>query len=205
MAIGGGASRFALCTRGNVRFTELPLKGAYLIDLEKRGDDRGFFARFFCEKEFSRRSLRSHFVQINTSLSHKKGTLRGMHYQLPPSAEAKVVRCVHGALFDAILDLRPHSPTFGKWFGAELSANNRSMMFVPEGFAHGFITLQPDTEVLYMVSAFYSPAHERGVRFDDPMFGISWPETPTEISEKDRKWPDYDADFHGAEALSSLP
>jgi len=187
-----------------MKFTPLPLAGAHLIDLEKRGDDRGFFARFFCKDEFARQELSPSFVQINTSLTAKKGTLRGMHYQLPPAAEVKVVRCIKGALFDVILDLRPHSPTFGKSFGAELSAENRTMMYVPEGFAHGFVTLDPDTEALYLVTAMYAPAAERGVRYDDPKFGIKWPLAPTELSDKDRKWPDFDPAYHGLELLKGV-
>jgi dTDP-4-dehydrorhamnose 3,5-epimerase len=188
-----------------LKFTPLPLKGACLVDLEKRGDERGFFARFFCEKEFAEHGLNSRFLQINTSTSSRGGTLRGMHYQLPPSAEAKVVRCIRGALFDVILDLRPRSATFGEWYGARLDAENRTMMYVPEGFAHGFVTLEPDTEVLYLVTAAYSPDRERGVRWDDPRFRVEWPVPPTEISVKDKAWPDYDPAFHGAELLKSLP
>ena len=187
-----------------MRFTPLPLAGACLIDLEKRGDDRGFFARFFCEDEFARHGLCEKFAQINNSLTAKKGTLRGMHYQLPPAAEVKVVRCIRGALFDVILDLRPHSPTFGQSFGAELSAENRTMMYVPEGFAHGFVTLEADTEALYLVTAPYAPAAERGIRFDDPKFGIRWPVPPVELSDKDRKWPDYDPEFHGVALLKGV-
>ena len=187
-----------------VKFTPLPLVGAHLIHLEKRGDDRGFFARFFCEEEFARQGLLAQFKQINNSLSVKQGTLRGMHYQLPPAAEVKVVRCIQGALFDVILDLRPHSPTFGKWCGETLSAVNRAMMYVPEGFAHGFVTLEPDTEVIYLVSAAYAPAAERGIRYDDPKFGIRWPVTPMELSEKDRKWPAYEPQYHGEALLRSV-
>lgn len=187
-----------------MKFAPLPLAGAHLIHLEKRGDERGFFARFFCEDEFAEHGLITRFVQINNSLTAQKGTLRGMHYQLPPAAEVKVVRCVRGALYDVILDLRPHSPTFGKWFGETLSAENRTMMYVPEGFAHGFVTLEPDTEALYLVSAKYTPDAERGVRFDDPTFGIKWPMPPTELSDKDRKWPDYDPEYHGADLLKNV-
>ena len=143
-------------------------------------------------------------MQINNSLTAVKGTLRGMHYQLPPAAEVKVVRCIRGALYDVILDLRPHSPSFGKWFGEELTAENRSMMYVPQGFAHGFVTLAPDTEALYLDSATYAPAEERGIRFDDPKFGIRWPVAPTELSDKDRKWPDYDPAYHGAALLENV-
>lgn len=177
-------------------FNSTPLQGAYTIDLEKRGDDRGFFARLFCENEFASAGLETRFVQINNSSSAKRGTLRGMHYQLPPAAEVKVVRCIKGALYDVIVDLRPDSPTFKLWFGAELSAENRRMMYVPRGFAHGFITLQDDTEAFYLVSSVYSPENERGLRFDDPAIGIQWPLAPTEMSDKDKRWPDLDAAFH---------
>jgi dTDP-4-dehydrorhamnose 3,5-epimerase len=187
-----------------MKFTPLPLAGACLIDLEKRGDERGFFARLFCEAEFAQHGLCAKFVQINTSLTAKQGTLRGMHYQLPPAAEVKVVRCIRGALYDVVLDLRPHSPTFGRSAGAELSAENRAMMYVPEGFAHGFVTLEPGTEAFYLVSAAYAPAAERGIRYDDPKFGIDWPVPPAELSEKDRTWPDYDPVFHGAALLAAV-
>lgn len=179
-----------------MRFEKTPLDGAYVIQLEKREDDRGFFARFFCEREFGEAGLETHFVQINNSLSRDRGTLRGMHYQLAPSAEVKVVRTLKGALWDAILDLRPDSPTFGKSFGAELTADNRSMMYVPRGFAHGFLTLETDTEALYLVSAFYDPARERGVRWNDPRFDIAWPARPEIISDKDASQRDFDPAWH---------
>lgn len=184
-----------------MKFNPTPLAGACTIDLEKRGDDRGFFARLFCETEFAEAGLETRFLQINNSLSGSKGTLRGLHYQLPPAAEVKVVRCVRGALWDVILDLRAGSASFGKWFGTELSAENRTMMYVPRGFAHGFVTLTDDAEAIYLVSAAYSPDNERGVRFDDPAVGIEWPLQPAEISEKDRNWPDLDADFHAFERM----
>jgi dTDP-4-dehydrorhamnose 3,5-epimerase len=177
-------------------FTETPIAGAFLIDLEPRGDERGFFARFFCEREFGAHGLSTHFVQANNSLSARRGTLRGMHYQLAPKAETKVVRCLRGALFDIVLDLRKGSPTFGKSFGAELSADNRRMMYVPKGFGHGFVTLTDDTEALYLVDEFYSPEHERGVRWDDPKFGIQWPVAPVVMSDKDRSYRDFDAAWH---------
>jgi dTDP-4-dehydrorhamnose 3,5-epimerase len=177
-------------------FTETPIAGAFLIDLEPRGDERGFFARFFCEREFGAHGLSTHFVQANNSLSARRGTLRGMHYQLAPKAETKVVRCLRGALFDIVLDLRPGSPTFGKSFGAELSADNRRMMYVPKGFGHGFVTLTDDAEALYLVDEFYSPEHERGVRWDDPKFGIQWPVAPVVMSDKDRSYRDFDAAWH---------
>jgi dTDP-4-dehydrorhamnose 3,5-epimerase len=187
-----------------MKFTPTPLRDAYLIDLEKRGDDRGFFARVFCEREFAEYGLETRFVQANNSLSSKKGTLRGLHYQLAPSAEVKVVRCIRGALWDAIVDIRPGSETFGKWFGAELSAENRRMMYVPRGFAHAILTLEEDTEALYLVSDFYAPGEERGVRWNDPRFGVEWPIEPTEISPKDAAWPDFDPEFHGIERLRGI-
>lgn len=187
-----------------MKFHPTRLQDAYTVEIEKRGDDRGFFARVFCENEFDQAGLAPKFVQVNNSLSAKKGTLRGMHYQLPPKAEVKLVRCIRGALWDAILDLRPNTPTFGKWFGAELTAENRLMMYVPRGFAHGMVTLTDDTEALYLVSEFYGPEQERGVRWNDPKFAISWPVEPTEISPKDANWPDFDPAFHGIEQLRGL-
>lgn len=187
-----------------MNFSPTPLSGAYLINLDRRGDDRGFFARLFCENEFKNSGLESQFVQINTSLTAKKGTLRGMHYQLPPDSEVKVVRCIRGALFDVIVDLRPDSPTFKKWFGAELTSENRTMMYVPRGFAHGLVTLQDDTEAFYLVSAFYAPESERGVRFDDKEFGIEWPVPILETSDKDRGWPDLDPEWHGVELFRGI-
>lgn len=185
-------------------FTQTPLVGSYLINLEKRGDNRGFFARFFCEREFQQAGLEYHFVQFNNSLTAHKGTLRGMHYQLPPTPEVKVVRCIKGALFDVIVDLRPDSPTFKKWYGAELTAENRTMMYVPRGFAHGLVTLQDDTEAFYLVSAFYSPNQERGLRYNDSTIKIEWPIPIQETSEKDRSWPDFDVEFHGLDLLRGL-
>jgi dTDP-4-dehydrorhamnose 3,5-epimerase len=177
-------------------FTETKLKGAYVIELEKREDERGFFARFYCEREYDAHGLSTHFVQINNSLAVHKGTLRGMHYQLPPKAETKVVRCLRGALWDCIIDLRPDSPTFGQHHAVELTADNRTMFYVPKGFAHGFVTLQDDTEALYLVDEFYAPERERGIRFDDPRFRIEWPLSPSVISDKDRAHPDFNPDHH---------
>jgi dTDP-4-dehydrorhamnose 3,5-epimerase len=177
-------------------FTPTPLAGAYLIDLEKKGDERGFFARAFCEKEFGQHDLVSHFCQVNNSLSAKKGTLRGMHYQLAPKAETKVVRCIRGSMYDLILDLRQDSPTYGQSFGAELSAENRRMMYVPRDFAHGFMTLAHDTEAFYFVDEFYSLEHERGVRYDDPKFSLQWPAAPTVISDKDQSHRSFDPAWH---------
>ena len=182
-------------------FTETPLKGAYLIDLERRGDERGFFARAFCEREFAGHGLVDRFVQANNSLTAREGTLRGMHYQLAPRAETKMVRCIRGSLYDVVLDLRRDSPTFGQSFGAELSADNRRMMYVPKGFAHGFFTLTDDAEALYFVDEVYAPECERGVRWDDPRFAIAWPGEPAVLSDKDRSWRDFDPAWH----LSATP
>ena len=177
-------------------FTKTPLSGAYVIDLEKQGDARGFFARVFCENEFSQHGLVRHFTQVNNSLSAQKGTLRGMHYQLPPRAETKVVRCIRGAFFDIILDLRRDSATFGQSFGAELSAENRRMMYVPKGFAHGFLTLLDDTEAFYLVDEVYSPEYQRCVRYNDPTFELYWPDVPLVISDKDQHQADFDPAWH---------
>lgn len=177
-------------------FSPAPLPGAYLIDLDKKADDRGFFARAYCAEEFGQHGLTKSICQANMSLSVRQGTLRGMHYQLAPKAETKVVRCLRGALYDVILDLRVDSSTFGKSFGTELTAENRRMIYVPKGFAHGFITLADNTEALYFVDEFYSPENERGVRYDDPKFQIEWPAQPSVISEKDKAYPDFDPAWH---------
>jgi dTDP-4-dehydrorhamnose 3,5-epimerase len=165
-------------------FTETPVDGVWVIDLEQRSDERGFFARVFDDAEFEARGLAAHWVNVNDSLSAERGTLRGMHYQLAPAAEVKVIRCIRGAMFDVALDLRT-----GAWFGVELTAENRRMLYVPDHCAHGFLTLEDDTEVLYLTSAHYSPEHERGARWDDPAFGIEWPFAPVVLSDKDRAWP----------------
>lgn len=188
-----------------MKFHQTPLAGARLIELEKRGDERGFFARLFCEREFGAEGLETRFVNVNNSLSSGKATLRGLHYQIGEAAEVKLVRCISGALWDAILDLRPGSPTFGRWFGETLSADNRLMMYVPRGFAHAILTLEPDTEALYLVSAHYAPASERGVRWDDPRFDIRWPIAPREISAKDAGWADFDSAAHDAEQMRAYP
>jgi dTDP-4-dehydrorhamnose 3,5-epimerase len=179
-----------------VIFNETLLRGAYVIDLEKRGDERGFFARAFCEREFCEHGLATRFAQMNNSLSAEKGTLRGMHYQLAPNAETKLVRCIRGALYDVILDLRKESATFGESFGAELTSENRRMMYVPKGFAHGFVTLTDDAEALYLVDELYSPEQERGIRWNDPRFTIEWPIQPVVVSEKDRCHRDFDLSWH---------
>ena len=175
-----------------MRFSETTLADARLIDLEKRGDARGFFARVFCEAEFAAAGLETRFVQINHSRSIGRGTIRGLHFQRPPHGEVKVVRVVRGALYDVILDLRPESPSFGRWQGFELSAEAGTMLYVPAGFAHGFQTLTEETEVTYQVSAAYTPAAEGGVRWNDPVLAIDWPLPVGTISDKDAAWPDLD-------------
>lgn len=177
-------------------FTELPLKGAYKIELDKKGDDRGFFARFFCVNEFAEYQLDSKIVQINNSLSKDNGTLRGIHYQLPPKSETKILRCLSGSIYDVIIDLRKDSPTYLKWHAEELTEDNRTMMYVPKEFGHGFITTSQNTEVIYLVTEFYAPDMERGIRWNDPQFDIQWPIKPIVISEKDKNHPDFDESFH---------
>jgi dTDP-4-dehydrorhamnose 3,5-epimerase len=172
-----------------VIFTKTPLSGAYVIDLEYRGDERGHFARTFCAEEFAAHDLITRFVQANTSRATQAGTIRGLHYQIDPAPEAKLMRCTKGAIFDVIVDMREDSATWGQWFGVELTEENRRALYVPEHFAHGFLTLKDDTEVHYMVSAPYTPHTERGVRYDDPTVGIRWPITPKVVSDKDRTWP----------------
>jgi dTDP-4-dehydrorhamnose 3,5-epimerase len=175
-----------------MKFKNTPLEGAWVIELDAHKDDRGYFARTFCQKEFKAHGLATNIVQSNVSWSANAGTLRGMHFQKLPMSETKLVRCVRGSLFDVIVDLRSDSPTYLQHFGVELSGENMRMLYVPKGFAHGFITLVDNTEIQYMVSEYYEPSQEFGVRHDDPAFGIKWPVPVTEISEKDRKWPKYD-------------
>ncbi len=172
-------------------FNETKLKGAFIIELEKHQDDRGFFARIFCQKELEANGLIPDVAQANMSLSRTRGTLRGMHYQKSPFEETKLVRCTKGALYDVIIDLRSDSPTYKAWIGIELTADNYKMLFVPQNFAHGFITLSDDTEVTYLVSQFYSPGSELGLRWNDPKIGIQWPMEVISISEKDGNWPDF--------------
>jgi len=172
-----------------MKFTELPLAGAYLIELDRRTDERGYFARSFCVQEFSDHGLPTAVVQCNVSFNLARGTLRGMHFQRAPMAEAKLVRCTRGAIYDVIIDLRQGSPTCCRWYGAELTEENGSALFVPEGFAHGFQTLADKSEVFYQMFAGYSSEHADGVRWDDPAFGISWPLPVTAIADRDRAFP----------------
>lgn len=179
-----------------MKFIETKLKGAYVIELEKREDDRGFFARSFCMDEYAKLGLSNKVMQINNSLNKYKGTLRGMHYQISPKQEDKIVRCIKGAIYDVIIDLRPDSDTFCDWFGIELSETNRKSLFVPKGCAHGYISLADDSEILYLVTENYSPEFERGIRWNDPKFDIKWPIKPNEISEKDNAHPFFDPNYH---------
>jgi dTDP-4-dehydrorhamnose 3,5-epimerase len=174
-----------------VIFKETHLKGVFVIELEKREDSRGFFARSYCWREFSEHGLNPTVVQCNVSCNTARGTLRGMHIQETPHQEAKLVRCTSGAVYDVVIDLRKDSRTRLQHFGVQLDAQNRLMLFVPEGFAHGFITLKDDTEVFYQMSEFYAPENSLGVRWNDPVFQIHWPLEPTTISERDRSYPDY--------------
>lgn len=172
-----------------MKFTSTPLAGATLVEPERREDARGWFARVYCEREFKAQGLPERMVQTNLSLTRRAGTLRGLHYQAGVDAEDKLVRCARGAIWDAIVDLRPQSPTYCQWYGVELSEDNGRMLLVPRGFAHGFVTLSDDAAVTYQVSAFYAPGAERGARWDDPAFGIAWPVPVLDMSDKDRSWP----------------
>lgn len=169
--------------------TELP--GAFVIELERHEDARGYFARTFCEAEFAAHGLETRVAQCSVSFNRRKGTLRGMHYQVPPFEEVKLVRCCRGAIFDVIIDLRRDSPAFKKHFAVQLDERSGKMLYVPAGMAHGFQTLEDDTEVFYQMSQSYSAQHSRGVRWDDPVFGISWPEAERTILERDRRYPDF--------------
>lgn len=178
-------------------FNATPLAGAWLIDLEPFSDQRGWFARYYCKNEFEQIGHTKEWVQLNHSASYTPGTLRGMHFQRPPYREIKMVRCIAGAIFDVIVDLREGSPTFLQWFGAELSAANRRMLYIPEGFAHGFQTLDANVEMLYHHTEFYTPGAEGGYRYDDPAFAIPWPLPVTVISERDIAHPVIDKNFKG--------
>jgi dTDP-4-dehydrorhamnose 3,5-epimerase len=170
-------------------FTETRLKGAFVIELEMKPDERGYFARTFCEREFAGHGLKTRFVQCNTSFNRRKGTLRGMHFQAAPHEEAKLVRCTRGSLFDAIIDLRPGSPTYRGHVAEILSADNGKMLYIPEGVAHGFQTIEDDTEIFYQMTEFYRAEAARGVRWDDPAVGIEWPPGERIILPRDREYP----------------
>lgn len=172
-------------------FTETPLKGAFVIEINKIGDERGFFGRSWCAHEMSDHGLNSSVAQINTSFSKYKGTLRGLHFQIEPFQECKMIRCTKGAVYDVIVDIRPDSHTFLKWFAEELNEDNHKALYSPQGFAQGFITLTDNTEITYFTSNFYAPGKDRGVRWNDPQVGIRLPLEPVVISDKDRTWPDF--------------
>jgi dTDP-4-dehydrorhamnose 3,5-epimerase len=176
-------------------FNPLPLAGAFTIDVEPFTDNRGFFTRTFCEKEFAQHQLVQHFVQSNHSGTNGKGVIRGMHFQHAPHCEVKLVKCVQGSIYDVIVDVRKDSPTFLQWYGAELSAENKRMMYVPAGFAHGFQSLSDYSEIVYMVSNFYNKESEGGVRYDDPAVNIQWPLEVTLLSDKDKAIPLIDEQF----------
>lgn len=173
-------------------FTETKLKGAFIIDIEKKGDNRGFFARAFCKNEFKEHGLNTNIVQGNIAFSKHKGTLRGMHFQYPPAAESKLVRCTRGKIIDIIIDLRPESDTFLQHISVELSEDNYRAIYVPERFAHGYQVLEDNTETSYQVGAFYAPETEGGLPYNDPKFNLEWPLEVTELSEKDSKWKPFD-------------
>ncbi len=175
-----------------MKFLETPLQDVWVIDLDPLSDERGFFARSWCHQEFVDHSLEPELVQCNISFNHKKGTVRGMHFQAAPHEECKVVRCTRGAILDLVVDLRPHSPTFKKTYAVELSADNHRMLYIPKGLAHGFQTLQDRTEVFYQMSSYFHKESAQGVRWDDPAFGIKWPLPVTAISEKDLSYPDFE-------------
>lgn len=176
-----------------MRFEATKIPGVVVVEPDRVEDERGFFARVWCRRDFAEHGLRPELAQCSISWNRRSGTLRGMHFQAAPHAEAKLVRVTRGAVFDVAVDLRPDSPTFRRWFGCELSESNRRMLYVPEGLAHGFLTLAEGTEVFYQISEFHHPEAARGVRFDDPAFAIEWPARPVVISERDRSYPDFAA------------
>ena len=180
-----------------MKFTETPLKGSFVIDLEPSSDDRGWFARTFCKNEFQQIGHHKEWVQLNHSVTYKKGSIRGMHFQYPPHTEIKMVRCIIGAIYDVIIDLRQESPSFLRWFGAELSADNKKMLYIPEGFAHGFQTLTDDCQLLYHHTSFYVPGAEGGIRYDDPQVNIKWKLPVAEISGRDKNHPLINDTFTG--------
>ncbi len=176
-------------------FTPTKLQGAFILEVKKIEDERGFFGRSWCRRELEEHGLNANVVQANVSYNKVKGTLRGMHFQKAPHQETKLVRCTRGAIYDVIIDLRPNSPTYKQWIGVELTEDNYRMLFVPEDFAHGFITLQDNTEVTYQVTQYYTPGAEGGIRWNDPAFNIKWPIEPTVVSGKDQAHPDFAEEF----------
>jgi dTDP-4-dehydrorhamnose 3,5-epimerase len=178
-------------------FTPTILKGSYLVDLQPYSDERGWFARFYCKDEFKQIGHDKEWLQLNHSVTYEKGALRGMHFQIAPYREIKMVRCIAGAVYDVIVDLRKDSETFLKWFGVELSAENKKMIYIPEGFAHGFQCLSFDCELIYFHSEFYKPGAEGGIRYNDPLIGIEWPLEVTTVSERDRSHPHLNENFKG--------
>jgi dTDP-4-dehydrorhamnose 3,5-epimerase len=177
-----------------MKFEPTPLQDAWVITLEPFRDDRGYFARAFCRREFEAHGIVDDMVQCNASFNNEQGTLRGLHFQSEPASESKLIRCVQGALYDVIVDIRPESPTYLQYFGVELSADNLKMVYVPRNFAHGFLTLKPDTAAYYLVGEYYTPECEQGLRYDDPALDIDWPAPIRTISDKDRDWPLLKAD-----------
>ena len=175
-----------------MKFIETLLKGACIVEIEQLTDDRGFFGRSWCRKEFEAHGLTAIVVQANVSFNHQKGTLRGMHYQIAPHREAKLIRCTRGAIYDVIIDLRPDSATYKNWIGVELTADEYKMLYVPENFAHGYQTLENHTEVTYQVTQYYTPGSEKGIRYNDPAFDIQWPLGVSTISDKDSTWPKFE-------------
>jgi len=180
-----------------MKFIKSPLSGVYLVELEPHVDQRGYFTRTFCHKEFAKIGFHKNIVQINHSLTLQKGTIRGMHYQCPPAAETKIIRCVQGKVYDIAIDLRAKSPTFKQWYGFELSKDNMKMVYIPEGYAHGFQTLSDYAELIYHHSEFYSSECEQGFRFDDPKLSIKWPLKPVAISPRDQSFPFIGDEFKG--------
>ena len=176
-----------------MKWTPLPLTGAYLVEIQPSSDERGFFARTWCAEEMRQLGLNAQFVQCSISYNARRGTLRGMHYQAQPHAETKLVRCSAGSIYDVLLDVRPDSATFRRWFAVELSAANRKAVYIPAGFAHGFQSLSDHSEVFYQISESYRPDHAHGVRWNDPAFGIEWPVETVILSERDRSFPDFPA------------
>ena len=178
-------------------FTQTTLKGSYIVDLEPFSDERGWFARFYCKDEFKQIGHDKEWVQLNHSVTYEQGALRGMHFQMAPYREIKMVRCISGAIYDVIIDLRKDSETFLKWFGIQLSAENKKMLYIPEGFAHGFQCLSFDCQLIYFHTEFYRPGAEGGIRYDDPLLGIKWPMDITTVSERDRSHSYLDESFKG--------